>query len=75
MLLTKLHAPSAGVDPVHRSGLFKKLNQGLNPKLILISTPAGFGKTTIIVDWINHSKIPTAWFSLDKITLPNHPPG
>ena len=66
MLLTKLHAPSAGSDTIHRSGLFERLNQGLNRKLILISAPAGFGKTTIVSDWINHHEIPTAWFSLDK---------
>ena len=66
MLLTKLHIPSTGEDLVHLSGLFDRLNEGLNRKLILISAPAGFGKTTIISDWINHYEIPTAWFSLDQ---------
>ncbi len=66
MLLTKLHTPSAGNDLVHRSGLFNRLNEGLNRKLILISAPAGFGKTTIISDWVKQNEIPNAWFSLDK---------
>jgi len=66
MLLTKLHIPSTSEDLVHRAGLFERLNDGLNRKLILISAPAGFGKTTIISDWIHHCEIPTAWFSLDK---------
>ncbi|HLO58527.1 MAG TPA: LuxR C-terminal-related transcriptional regulator [Bacteroidales bacterium] len=66
MLLTKLHIPSSGDHIVHRSGLFDKLNAGLNRKLILISAPAGFGKTTLVSDWINQLKIPAAWFSLDK---------
>ncbi len=66
MLLTKLHTPSAGNDLVHRPGLFDRLNEGLNRKLILISAPAGFGKTTIISDWIKQNEIPNAWFSLDK---------
>ncbi len=66
MLLTKLHIPSAGQDLVHRAGLFESLNLGLKRKLILISAPAGFGKTTIISDWIHYHEIPTAWFSLDK---------
>ncbi len=39
--------------------------KGLSRKLILISAPAGFGKTTLISDWINMQKIPTAWFSID----------
>jgi LuxR family maltose regulon positive regulatory protein len=65
MLLTKLHIPPAGNNTVHRSELFEKLNAGLRRKLILVSAPAGFGKTTIISDWVNQYKIPTVWFSLD----------
>jgi LuxR family transcriptional regulator, maltose regulon positive regulatory protein len=66
MLLTKLHIPPAGNNTVHRSELFEKLNTGLSRKLILISAPAGFGKTTVVSDWIEQNKIPTAWFSIDK---------
>ncbi len=66
MLLTKLHIPPAGNNIVHRSELFEKLNTGLSRKLILISAPAGFGKTTVVSDWIEQNKIPTAWFSIDK---------
>jgi len=65
MLLTKLHIPSSGENLVHRSILFDKLNEGFKRKLILISAPAGFGKSTVISDWINQQKIPTAWFSVD----------
>ena len=57
---------SSGNNIVHRSELFEKLNSGLSRKLILVSAPAGFGKTTIISDWINQHKIPTVWFSLDN---------
>ena len=66
MLLTKLHIPLTGQNIVHRQELYEKLNTGLIRKLILISAPAGFGKTTVVSDWINQNKIPTAWFSLDK---------
>jgi LuxR family transcriptional regulator, maltose regulon positive regulatory protein len=66
MLLTKLHIPSAGNNIVHRSGLFENLNTGLSRKLILVSAPAGFGKTTVVSDWIDQNKIPAAWFSLDN---------
>ncbi|MDO1449915.1 LuxR C-terminal-related transcriptional regulator [Rhodocytophaga aerolata] len=66
MLLTKLHIPTPGKNLIHRPDLFEKLNEGLNRKLILISAPAGFGKTTLISDWINQYKIQTAWVSLDK---------
>ena len=66
MLLTKLHIPSAGNNIIHRTELSEKLNQGLNRKLILVSAPAGFGKTTVVSDWISQNNIPTAWFSIDK---------
>jgi LuxR family maltose regulon positive regulatory protein len=65
VLLTKLHKPSTGKNLVHRPFLLDKLHEGLNRKLILVSAPAGFGKTTLISDWINQHKIPTAWFSID----------
>ncbi len=66
MLITKLHIPSVGNNIVNRSTLFERLNIGLNRKLILISAPPGFGKTTLLSDWIYQQKIPTAWISLDK---------
>jgi LuxR family transcriptional regulator, maltose regulon positive regulatory protein len=66
MLLTKLHIPSISQNIVHRQDLYEKLYLGLSRRLILISAPAGFGKTTLISDWINQQKIPTVWFSLDN---------
>jgi LuxR family maltose regulon positive regulatory protein len=66
MLLTKLHIPSTSNNLVQRPFLYEKLNQGLSRKLILISAQAGFGKTTLLCDWIKEQQIPTAWYSLDK---------
>ena len=65
MLLTKLHIPPTGNKIVHRSELSEKLNVGLSRKLILVSAPAGFGKTTVVSDWIDQNKVPAAWFSID----------
>jgi len=66
MLLTKLHIPQPKENVVHRSGLFDKLTAGLIRKLILVSATAGYGKTTLISDWINHNNIPVAWYSVDS---------
>ncbi len=66
MLLTKLHIPPSGNYIVHRSELFETLNTGLSRKLILVSAPAGYGKTTVVSDWIDKNKIPVAWYSLDN---------
>ncbi len=45
-----------------------RLNQGLSSgcKLTLISAPAGFGKSTLVSEWISNPKRPAAWLSLDK---------
>jgi len=66
MLLSKLHIPSPGKNIVHRPSLIDKLNTGLEKKLILVSAPAGFGKTTLLSDWIKNIRIPATWVSLDK---------
>ena len=42
------------------------MEEGFERKLCLLSAPAGFGKTTLLVEWIHKHKIPAAWFSLDK---------
>lgn len=66
MLLTKLHIPQTSRNIIHRTSLFEKLNEGINRKLILVSAPAGYGKTTILTDWIHYNKIATAWYSIDS---------
>ena len=73
ILLTKLFIPATRPDLVSRSRLIEQLNQGLNCKLTLISAPAGFGKTTVVTEWLsnlqrgNHpERSPRiAWYSLD----------
>ncbi|WP_018622160.1 LuxR C-terminal-related transcriptional regulator [Spirosoma luteum] len=65
VLLTKLHISPPGIQTVHRTELFEKLATGLKTKLMLISAPAGFGKTTLVSDWIIQQKIPAAWYSID----------
>jgi LuxR family maltose regulon positive regulatory protein len=46
--------------------LIEQLNDGLHRKLTLISAPAGFGKTTLVSEWVVCGKCPVAWLSLDK---------
>src|SRR5207302_11327223 len=51
---------------VSRPRLIERLNEGLHRKLTLISAPAGFGKTTLISEWVEGIERPTAWLSLDE---------
>ncbi|MDY6791169.1 MAG: helix-turn-helix transcriptional regulator [Thermodesulfobacteriota bacterium] len=66
ILKTKLYVPQPRPDLVQRTHLIDRLNKGINHKLTLISAPAGFGKTTLLSEWISQSEIPVAWISLDK---------
>src|SRR6266851_4549353 len=66
ILATKLYIPPLRPNVVSRSRLIERLNEGLHRKLILISAPAGFGKTTLVGEWVARCQRPTAWLSLDK---------
>lgn len=66
ILATKLYAPLHQPDAVRRPHLTERLNAGLHRKLTLVSAPAGFGKTTIVSEWISGCQRPAAWLSLDE---------
>jgi len=57
LLQTKLYVPRVRPFLVPRPHLIKKLNQGLQGKLTLISAPAGFGKTTLVSEWLSQLTI------------------
>jgi LuxR family maltose regulon positive regulatory protein len=74
ILRTKLYVPPYRAGWVLRPDLIARLNSGLLSKLILLSAPAGFGKTTLLCEWIQQIKIcegsnartQFAWLSLDE---------
>lgn len=57
LLQTKFNIPSAGANLVPRPQLLKMLDEGLSRKLILVSAPAGFGKTSLLAGWIENSNL------------------
>ncbi|OZQ64496.1 hypothetical protein CA600_16540 [Paenibacillus sp. VTT E-133280] len=62
---TKLHIPRIRKTLVSRPRLMRKLNEGMDYKLTLISAQAGYGKTTALSEWIRHCDTQVAWVSLD----------
>ena len=66
LLLTKLFVPPPRPKIVPRTRLIERLNEGMPCKLTLISAPAGFGKTTLVSEWIAGCGRPVAWLSLDE---------
>src|SRR5437588_5765098 len=66
ILATKLYIPRLRAKVVSRPRLIERLNEGLHRKLTLIAAPAGFGKTTLVSEWVEGIERPTAWLSLDE---------
>src|SRR5215217_5781645 len=66
ILATKLYVPPPRPEAVPRPHLIGRLDEGLRRKLTLISAPAGFGKTTLISEWVAGRQRPAAWLSLDE---------
>ncbi len=65
LLRTKLFVPPIRSDRVPRPRLFERLSRGLDKALILISAPAGYGKTTLVSNWLGEIDVPATWLSLD----------
>lgn len=66
IVATKLYLPPLRPILVSRPHLIERLSGGLHRKLTLISAPAGFGKTTLVSEWIALIKLPTAWLALGE---------
>jgi LuxR family maltose regulon positive regulatory protein len=64
LLKTKLYVPLVRPEWVSRPRLVEHLSQGSHHKLAIISAPAGFGKTTLLSEWVMHHHV--AWVSLDE---------
>jgi LuxR family maltose regulon positive regulatory protein len=68
LLTTKLHAPRRRRGLVARPRLIERLSRGDEAALTLVSAPAGFGKTTLLTDWLSAAAAAdrsVAWLSLD----------
>ncbi|UCH60362.1 MAG: hypothetical protein JSV61_02505, partial [Anaerolineales bacterium] len=66
ILATKLYIPPPRPKTVLRPRLVEKLNAGLHHKLSLVCAPAGFGKTTLLSEWVAGCGRPVAWLLLDE---------
>jgi len=66
LLRTKINKPRLTTDHVLRPHLIEYLNRGLDLNLTLVSAPAGFGKTTLVLSWLKACQKPSIWLSLDE---------
>jgi len=66
LLRTKITIPRIPADFVRRPRLTEQIDRGVQGPLTIVSAPAGFGKTNLLVEWSNTTHLPVAWFSLDS---------
>ncbi|HEY0510735.1 MAG TPA: LuxR C-terminal-related transcriptional regulator [Thermoanaerobaculia bacterium] len=66
LLATKLFIPAPRPNRVPRPRLTARLEAGAAGPLTLVSAPAGFGKSTLLSEWIHAGGRPVAWVSLDE---------
>jgi LuxR family maltose regulon positive regulatory protein len=65
ILPTKLYTPPWRPNQVSRPSLLQRLEAGTGCRLTLLSAPAGYGKSTLLAEWIHQTQLPVAWLSLD----------
>lgn len=71
LLSTKLIVPPLRPRLVERPRLIQELNKGIESGFVLVSAPAGYGKTTLLSAWLSQVDFPATWVSLDDED--NHP--
>ncbi|HIQ05342.1 MAG TPA: tetratricopeptide repeat protein [Anaerolineae bacterium] len=65
VITSKIVVPRKRPDLLHRPRLVDFLHQQIVRKLIIVSAPAGYGKTSLLVDFAHETEIPICWYSLD----------
>ncbi len=62
---TKVNPPQRRVGLLHRRRLIDFLHDNVNRKLLLISASPGYGKTSLLIDFVQDTELPTCWYAMD----------
>ena len=73
LIHSKLHRPPLVENHVHRQHLLNQLDQRLQRPVTLVSAPAGYGKTSLVISWLEMSGSPNAWISLKGMVTRMYP--
>mgnify|MGYP001812170647 CR=1 FL=1 len=66
LLARKLQRPSLDANIIRRPQLISKLETWHEKQLTLVAAPDGYGKTTLVSDWLSQSDCPSAWLTSDR---------
>ncbi|NPV75864.1 MAG: tetratricopeptide repeat protein [Anaerolineae bacterium] len=66
---TRITVPRRRGDLVTRQRLLDLLNELLEKKLILVSAPAGYGKTSLVLDFVSTTELPVCWYTINALDI------
>ncbi|HJW84401.1 MAG TPA: hypothetical protein VJ754_08855, partial [Anaerolineae bacterium] len=66
LIPTKIIIPGRSPSVIRRSRLVDYLHENLGRKLLLVTAPAGYGKTTLLIDFASDVDFPVCWYTLDE---------
>jgi ATP/maltotriose-dependent transcriptional regulator MalT/DNA-binding SARP family transcriptional activator len=65
VIVTKVRPPRRRRDLISRRRLVDYISDNIDRKLLLVSAPAGYGKTSLLVDFVHQSDLPVCWYRID----------
>lgn len=66
---TRTTPPRRRSDLLERNHLMQSLSEMIEKRLTLVSAPAGYGKTSLLVEFANKSSLPVCWYSIDRFDI------
>ena len=64
---TKIIIPRRRSEILSRQRLLEILDNVIDLKLLILAAPAGYGKTSLMIDFTYHTQLPVCWFALDTL--------
>jgi LuxR family transcriptional regulator, maltose regulon positive regulatory protein len=64
---TKIIIPRRRTEILSRPRLLSILENVLDLKLLILAAPAGYGKTSLLIDFTYHTQLPVCWFAIDSL--------
>jgi len=67
IIRTRISPPRRRKDLIERKHLIQQLSEMVEKRLVLVTAPAGYGKTALLMDYVNQSSLPVCWYSIDRL--------